>query len=586
MNYYGIQLDLDRESLLTDQARKLTEFYLLPNEEYAQEAFARAALAYSKGDLEFAQRIYDYVSKQWFMFSSPVLSNAPEPGGEGRGLPISCFLSYVPDTVRGIIEHKSEVAFLSVSGGGVGGHWSDVRSVSEKSPGTIPFLKTMDSDILAFHQGTTRRGSYAAYIDVSHPDILEFLESPEPTGGDENRKLLNLFHAVNIPDAFMEKLKDDEDWELRDPSDGLVRSTIKARELWSGILKTRSRTGTPYLNFIDTANKHLPDSQRKLGLRIMGSNLCNEIHLATNEERTAVCCLSSVNLEKWDDWHDGRMVKDIVRFLDNVLDYFIRHAPPELSKAVYSAKRERSIGIGAMGFHGYLQLKKIPWASWQATSENYKMFKKITQDAVESSKELAIELGEAPDMEGTGMRNAHLLAIAPNANSSIICNCSASIEPIKSNAYTHRTRAGTHLIKNKLLIEVLQRYGKDTPEVWKKIIANEGSIQHLEFLSNDEKNVFKTAFEVDQMWVVEHAAKRQEFICQGQSVNIFLPSGTNLKVANKVHFKAWKDKLKGLYYLRTNSGASADKVGTQVERNALKDYEGKEEAEECLSCQG
>ena len=583
MQYHGIQIDLEREFLLTEQAKKLLEFYLLPGEKYSQEAFARAALAYSKGDIKFAQRIYDYVSKQWFMYASPILSNAPAPGGKNRGLPISCFLSYVPDTVKGLIEHKSEVAWLSVSGGGVGGHWSNVRSVSNKSPGTIPFLKTMDSDILAFHQGTTRRGSYAAYIDVSHPDIMEFLESPESTGGDENRKLFNIFHAVNIPDAFMEALKHDAEWQLRDPHDGSVRDTVKARSLWDRILKARSRTGTPYINFIDTANRCLPESQRKLGLRIMGSNLCNEIHLATNEERTAVCCLSSVNLEKWDEWRDTGMVKDLVRFLDNVLDYFIEHAPSELGKAVHSATQERSIGLGAMGFHSYLQSKMLAWEDWRSASENYQMFKKIKADAVESSKELAIERGEAPDMEGTGMRNAHLLAIAPNANSSILCGASASIEPIKSNAYTHRTRAGTHLIKNKMLVEVLKKYEQNTDAVWKDIIANEGSVQHLEFLSDSEKSIFKTAFEINQEQVVEHASKRQPFICQGQSVNLFFPAGEDLGIVNKVHFKAWQEGLKGLYYLRTNAGVTADKVGKKVDREALKDYEFDQT---CVSCEG
>ena len=315
----------------------------------------------------------------------------------------------------------------------------------------------------------------------------------------------------------------------------------------------------------------------------MGSNLCNEIHLATNEERTAVCCLSSVNLEKWDDWRDTRMVKDLVRFLDNVLDYFIEHAPSELEKAVYSATQERSIGLGALGFHSYLQSKMLAWDDWRSASENYQMFKKIKEDAVESSKELAVERGEAPDMKGTGMRNAHLLAIAPNANSSILCGSSASIEPIKSNAYTHRTRAGTHLIKNKMLVEVLEKYGHNNESVWKDIIANEGSVQHLEFLSDSERDIFKTAFEINQEQVVEHATKRQPFICQGQSVNVFFPAGEDLGIVNKVHFKAWQEGLKGLYYLRTNAGVTADKVGKKVDREALKDYEFDQT---CVSCEG
>ena len=586
-----IKIDLSRDELLTEQGYKLMrEFYMRPEENSPQEAFARAAVAYCEGDIDFAQRIYDYVSKQWFMFSSPVLSNAPKEGEKVRGLPISCFLSYVPDTVRGIVQHKSETAFLSVSGGGIGGHWSDVRAVSNKSPGAIPFLKSMDSDILAFHQGTTRRGSYAAYMDISHPDIEEFIQSRLPTGGDDARKCLNSFPAVNVTDDFMELLKyeneEDRQWELRDPHDGSCRDIVDARKLWQTILKTRSRTGVPYINFIDTANRKLPETQRKLGLRVMGSNLCNEIHLPTDEDRTAVCCLSSVNLERYDEWRDTRMVQDLVRLLDNVLEFFIRHAPPELGKAVFSAQRERSIGLGAMGFHGYLQQKGIPWSDWRATSENIKLFKHIKEKAVEESRELARERGEAPDMEGTGMRNAHLIAIAPNANNSVICNCSASIEPIKSNAYTHRTRAGSHLTKNKQLVKVLKKYAKNNQETWNNIIANEGSVQHLDFLTDDEKEVFRTAFELDQAMVVEHAAKRQEFICQGQSVNLFFPSGEDKGFVKDVHILAWKLGLKGLYYYRTNAGVSADKVGTKIKRDALKDFVSDEAEEVCIACEG
>jgi ribonucleoside-diphosphate reductase alpha chain len=585
-----ITIDYSRDELLTEQAHTLMrEYYMLPEEDSPQEAFARAAVAYCEGDMEFAQRIYDYASKQWFMFASPLLSNAPKQGDEVRGLPISCFLSYVPDSVRGIVNHKSESAFLSISGGGIGGHWADIRGVSKKSPGPIPFLKSMDSDILAFHQGTTRRGSYAAYMDISHPDIEEFINLRLPTGGDTDRKCFNLFPAVNVTDNFMELLKYDEpekrQWELRDPKDGSCRDIVDARKLWQGILKARSRTGTPYINFIDTANRYLPENQRKLGLRVMGSNLCNEIHLATDEKRTAVCCLSSVNLERWDEWRDTGMVQDLVRLLDNVLGFFIRHAPPELGKAVFSAQQERSIGLGAMGFHGYLQSRGIPWSDWRATSDNITMFKYIKEQAVEASKQLARERGEAPDMEGTGMRNAHLLAIAPNANSSILCNCSASIEPIKSNAYTHRTRAGSHLIKNKELEKVLKKHAQNNKATWNSIIANEGSVQHLDFLSDAEKEVFRTAFEIDQAMVVEHAAKRQEFICQGQSVNLFFPSGENKGYVKDVHILAWKLGLKGLYYYRTNAGVTADKVGTKVHRNALKDFIADEE-EVCLSCQG
>ena len=585
--YKGIEIDLDRDKDLSDQAMALLkDYYMLDNELYAQQAFARAAVAYCEGDHAFAQRIYDYASKRWFMFASPVLSNAPGDGEDIKGLPISCFLTYVGDNLDSLISHNAEVAWLSVKGGGVGGHWSTVRPVSDKAPGVIPFMKVVDSQMTAYKQGKTRKGSYAAYLDVSHPEIIEFVRFKDPTGGDANRKCFNLFNAVNITDAFMEAVKNGEQWELRCPNSGAIRSTVQARELWQRILEARFRTGSPYLNFIDTAQRGLPDSQRALGLTINGSNLCNEIHLATSEERTAVCCLSSVNLEKWDEWRDTGMVQDLVRLLDNVLKFFIRNAPEELEKAKFSAYMERSIGLGAMGFHGYLQNKGIAWESWQAASENYQMFKKIKEDAVESTHELAKERGEAPDMAGTGRRNAHLLAIAPNANSSIICGCSASIEPIKSNAYTHRTRAGAHLVKNKELEKVLEEHGENTEGTWKTIIANEGSVQHLDFLSDHEKGVFKTAFELDQAWVVEHAAKRQEFICQGQSVNLFFPAGSPKPYVNSVHIKAWKEGLKGLYYLRTNAGVSADKVGASIERNALKDFSSDADGDECISCQG
>ena len=587
VDYLGIKIDLHRDQELTEQAMSLLkDYYMTDSELYAQQAFARAAVAYCEGDYAFAQRIYDYASKCWFMFASPVLSNAPRDGEDIKGLPISCFLTYVGDNLESLIDHNAEVAWLSVKGGGVGGHWSDVRPVSDKAPGVIPFLKVVDSQMTAYKQGKTRKGSYAAYLDVSHPEIIEFVNFKVPTGGDVNRKCLNLFNAVNITDAFMEAVKNGEQWELRCPNSGAIRSTVQARELWQRILEARFRTGSPYLNFIDTAQRGLPDTQRALGLTINGSNLCNEIHLATSEERTAVCCLSSVNLEKWDEWRDTRMVSDLVRLLDNVLKFFIRHAPEELEKAKFSAYMERSIGLGAMGFHGYLQNKGIAWESWQAASENYQIFKKIKEDALESTHELAKERGEAPDMAGTGRRNAHLLAIAPNANSSIICGCSASIEPIKSNAYTHRTRAGAHLVKNKALEEVLDEHGENTEATWKSIIASEGSVQHLEFLSEQDRQVFKTAFELDQAWVVEHAAKRQAFICQGQSVNLFFPAGSPKPYVNSVHIKAWKEGLKGLYYLRTNAGVSADKVGASVERNALKDFSSDEDGDECISCQG
>lgn len=577
--YLGIQIDKKRNEDFSEQALALLSFYCLDGED-PQEALARASVAYCEGDLEFAQRIYDYASKRWFMFASPVLSNAPLPNQDPKGLPISCFLTYIGDNLHSLIEHNTEVSWLSVKGGGVGGHWSDVRAVSDKAPSPIPFLKVVDSQMTAYKQGKTRKGSYAAYMDISHPDIVEFIGIKIPTGGDSNRKCFNLFNAVNITDDFMTAVENDDVWQLRDPYDGAIRDTVKARSLWQRILEARFRTGSPYLNFIDTANRSLNPFQQELGLRVNGSNLCNEIHLVTNEERTAVCCLSSVNLEEYDQWKGTNMVKDLVRLLDNVLSFFIQHAPEELSKAKFSAMRERSIGLGAMGFHGYLQQNGIPWDSLSANWRNEMIFKYIKEQAVMESQQIAREKGEPEDIKGSGMRNAHLIAIAPNANSSIICGCSPSIEPIKANAFTHKTRAGSHLVKNKYLEAELEELGQNTPEVWKSIINHEGSVQHLEFLSVDTKEVYKTAFEIDQGYVIDRAAERQPFVCQGQSVNLFFPSGSPTSYVNSVHLRAYKKGLKGLYYLRTSAGYEADKVGLNVERVALQD------AEECLACHG
>ena len=576
-----IKLDLSRDKLLSEQATQLLkDYYMIKGESSPQEAFARAALAYCDGDYKFAQRIYDYASKQWFMFASPVLSNAPRWGESFKALPISCFLSYVGDTLDDLISHNTEVAWLSVKGGGVGGHWSNVRAVSDKAPGPIPFLKVIDSQMTAYKQGKTRKGSYAAYLDIDHPDIIEFINFKLPTGGDANRKCFNLFNAVNVTNKFMKRLEADEIIELKDPHTGLYRDKIRARELWERVLETRFRTGSPYINFIDTANEAMPDALKKQGLKIHGSNLCNEIHLPTNEDRTAVCCLSSVNLEKYDDWRKTSMVRDLIRFLDNVLQAFIDNAPKEIIKAKKSALRERSLGLGAMGFHGYLQKYNTSFESPIAKSLNKRMFKYIKDEALLETKLLATERGSPGDLFGTNVRNAHLLAVAPNANSSIICGCTASIEPIKSNAYVHRTRAGSHLIKNKYLTTVLDKYDCNNEDTWQSIIINEGSVQHLDFLSDYERDIFKTAFEIDQAWVIEHAGDRQDYICQGQSVNLFFPAGSDKSYVNSVHIKAWKKKLKGLYYLRTSSGNQAEKVSTQVQRNALKD------AEECISCHG
>ena len=582
--YQGIEIDTIKDKLLSEQANKLLkDYYCKKGETSPQMAFARAATAYCYGDLKLAQRIYDYVSNGWFMYASPVLSNAPLKDEKVKSLPISCFLSYVPDTLEGLIDHTSELRWLSVKGGGVGGHWSDVRSVSDVAPGPIPFLHTVDADMTAYRQGKTRKGSYASYIDISHPDIVEFLSIRIPTG-DVGRKCLNLHHAVNVTDKFMKAVKDNKQWELKDPNDDTVRDTISARKLWEKVLETRFRTGEPYVNFIDTANKYLPQELKDKGLKIHGSNLCNEIHLPTNEDRTAVCCLSSLNLELYDEWKDTTIVQDLIRFLDNVLQFFIDHAPDEISRARYSATQERSLGLGAMGLHSLFQRRRISFESQEAKELNEEVFSLIQERAIEETLVLGKEKGEAPDMKGSGRRNAHLLAIAPNANSSMIVSCSPSIEPHKANAYTHRTRAGSHLIKNRYLKDELERIHMNTPEVWTSIITNGGSVQHLDFLDDEVKEVFKTAIEIDQKVIVQLGGDRQKHICQGQSLNLFFPAGASKKYVHEVHFEAWKTECKGLYYLRTETSHRAENVSEKVKLEKLKDY--KQEEDECTACQG
>ena len=585
VSHLGIEIDLSKDNKLTEQARKLLmEYYCREDEQSPQYAYARAAVAYSYGDIGLAQRIYNYVSDNWFMYSSPVLSNAPLPGEATKALPISCFLTYVPDSLEGLISHSSELRWLSVKGGGVGGHWSDVRAVSDKAPGPMPFLHTVDADMTAYRQGKTRKGSYAAYIDIDHPDIIEFINMRVPTG-DINRKCLNLHNAVNITDKFMDAVEKDKDWYLLDPNDHSVRDQIRARKLWETILEIRFRTGEPYLNFIDTANKALPQTLKDKGLELKGSNLCNEIHLPTNDNRTAVCCLSSVNLELFDDWKDTQMINDLIRFLDNVLQFFIDHAPTQIERARYSAKSERSLGLGAMGLHSYFHKHRVAFDSPEAFKLNEKIFKLIKRKSVEETKKLAEERGECPDMSGTGRRNSHMLAIAPNANSSIIANTSPSIEPLKANAYTHRTRAGSHLVKNSYLEEELEKLDKNTQEVWTSIITNGGSVQHLDFLSQEIKDVFKTAIELDQIKIVEQAADRQKYLCQGQSLNVFFPAGASKSYVHKTHFTAWKRGCKGMYYLRTESTQRAENVSTKIARDKLEDY-GNTEDDSCVACEG
>ena len=590
IHHLGITIDKTRDKDLSEQAYKLLkDYYCNDQEDSPQQAYARAAVAYCDGDLQLAQRVYDAVSKGWFMFASPVLSNAPAPGQKAKALPISCFLTYVPDSLEGLIDHSAELRWLSVKGGGVGGHWSSVRAISDKAPGPMPFLHTVDADMTAYRQGKTRKGSYAAYMDVSHPDIIEFLNMRVPTG-DVNRKNLNLHHAVNITDAFMRAVERGEQWDLRDPNDNDVRESMPARTLWQQILEVRYRTGEPYLNFIDTANRALPHTMKAKGLKIHGSNLCNEIHLPTSEDRTAVCCLSSVNLEKYEEWKDSTLIRDLTRFLDNVLQFFIDNAGDEISRARYSATQERSLGLGAMGWHSLLHQKRIPFDSPQARELNREVFSYIKEQAVKESNTMGYERGEAPDMQGTGRRNSHLLAIAPNANSSIIVSTSPSIEPSKANAYTHRTRAGSHLVKNKYLEEELRKVKNNVQDVWSSIITNGGSVQHLDFLSQEVKDVFKTAIEIDQLVLVEQAADRQEYLCQGQSLNLFFPAGADKKELHRSHFAAWKLGTKGLYYLRTETSQRAENVSEKIARDQLKDFETQtieaQSQDECVACQG
>ena len=583
-------INYDRDELLTDFGKTtLKDRYLLPQEDSPQDGFLRAAKAFSDND-EMAERIYSYASKLWFMYSTPVLCNA----GSKRGMPISCFLNYVGDSREGLTGHYTENAWLASVGGGIGGYWGHVRSDGtmtsggSQSSGSIPFLHVVDSEILAFSQGKTRRGSYAAYMDISHPEIIEFIEMRKPSGGDVHRKCLNLHHGVNISNEFMQLIDNcikeptyDDSWNLIDPHTKKVVRTISARELWQKILETRVATGEPYVSFIDTINDALPETQKKLGLEVHHSNLCTEITLPTSDNRTAVCCLSSVNLEKYDEWkNDTLFIPDLIRFLDNVLQYFIDYAPEELFRARFSANNERSLGLGAMGFHAYLQSKGIPFESVLAKSLNLKIFKKIKEQAVEESKRLAIKRGEAPDMEGTGMRNAHLLAIAPNASSSIICGTtSPSVEPYRANAYVQKTMSGSFLVKNKYLEKLLEKKGINNDTTWTSILANRGSVLHIKELSDYEKDTFKTAIEINQQWVIEHAADRQQYICQGQSINVFVPADVNVKELHDIHMLAWKRKLKTLYYCRSEAIKRAELVSKKIERTIIPEAD-------CLSCEG
>lgn len=589
-----VEVDRSRDALLTDFGKTtLEDRYLLAGESY-QDMFARVATAYAD-DADHAQRVYDYISKLWFMPSTPVLSN----GGAGRGLPISCFLNAVPDSLEGIQSVWNENVHLASNGGGIGTYWGGVRSIGEKvkgagqTSGIIPFIRVMDSLTLAISQGSLRRGSAAVYLDIHHPEIEEFLEIRKPSG-DFNRKSLNLHHGISITDEFMEAVRDGAMFGLRSPKTKEVVREVDARSLWQKILEIRLQTGEPYLIFADTVNRAMPQHQRELGLSVRQSNLCSEIMLHTGkdhlgQERTAVCCLSSVNAETFLEWRDHpTFIEDVMRFLDNVLQDFIDRAPPEMANAVYAAKRERSVGLGLMGFHTFLQAQNVPFESALAKSWNMRLFKTLRRQCDAASRTLAAERGACPDAEERGMmeRFSHKLAIAPTASISIICGgTSAGIEPIPANIYSHKTLSGTFAVKNIYLEKVLDQTGHNTPAIWDSILENEGSVQHLDFLSQDDKDVYKTAFEIDQRWVVELAADRTPDICQSQSINIFLPGDVEKWDLHMLHWQAWERGCKSLYYLRSKSVQRAAHAGG--EKLAVVDLSGaaKTDYEECLACQ-
>jgi ribonucleoside-diphosphate reductase alpha chain len=592
----SVKIDLERDKLFDELGTKrLKESYMRETESSPQERFAFVSAAFASNDAH-AQRLYDYSSKHWLSYSTPILSF----GRSKRGLPISCFLPYLDDSAEGLVNTLAEVNWLSMLGGGVG-IGLGIRSADDKSVGIMPHLRTYDASSLAYRQGRTRRGSYAAYLDISHPDILIFLEMRKPTG-DQNMRCLNLHHGINITDDFMHLIEKamldplvDDTWELKDPHSGEVRDKISARELWQRILETRMLTGEPYIHFIDTSNRMMPEFQKKKGLSIKQSNLCSEIILPTDKERTAVCCLSSVNLEYYDEWKDDKLfLRDMAEMLDNVLQHFIDNAPDAISRARFSAIQERSIGVGALGFHAYLQKNNIPFESALATSANNKIFKHIREKLDEANLQLGSERGEAPDARGTGLRFSHLMAIAPNASSSIIMgNTSPSVEPYRANAYRQDTLSGAYLNKNKFLDKIIKEKcdadkSLDYQEIWSSIIANDGSVQHLEFLDEWTKDVYKTGMEIDQRWVVDHAANRQNYIDQAQSINIFFRPDVNVKYLHAVHFQAWKQGLKTLYYCRSEKLAKADKVSKKIEREIIQEIDLKQLVNEdvCIACEG
>ncbi len=601
-NEKGITIKIDRskDSKLTDFGKAtLLDRYLNEDESF-QDLFARVASTYADDNLH-AQRIYNYISNLWFMPSTPVLSNA----GTERGLPISCFLNEASDSLNGIVDLWSENVWLAAKGGGIGSYWGNLRSIGEqvgrvgKTSGIMPFIKVMDSLTLAISQGSLRRGSAACYLPIDHPEIEEFIEMRRPTGGDPNRRALNLHHGVLVTDAFMRAVELDEQWALKSPYDGTIQSKLSARNLWIRLLTARVETGEPYIVFIDTVNRMIPEHHKLAGLTVKTSNLCSEITLPTGidksgRDRTAVCCLSSLNLETYDEWKDDPVIiEDVMKFLDNVLTDFIERAPDSFSDATYAAMRERSVGLGVMGFHSFLQKHSIPIESVMAKVWNNKMFKQIDNEVNAASKKLAAERGACPDAADYGImeRFSNKTAIAPTASISIICGgASPGIEPVAANSYTHKTLSGSFNVRNRYLKELLAKYEKDTDEVWSSITTNQGSVMHLDFLSDHEKDVFKTAFEIDQRWLIDHSADRTPYISQAQSLNVFLPADVHKRDLHQIHFQAWKKGLKSLYYCRSKSIQRAEVINQTV-ANAKKNQPAAtsngEAAnyEECLSCQ-
>jgi ribonucleoside-diphosphate reductase alpha chain len=596
MEYLGVNIDLERDKLFDELGiKRLQESYMREDESSPQQRFAYVSKAFGTNQ-QHAQRLYEYSSKHWLSYSTPILSF----GRSKRGMPISCFLNYIEDTAEGLVDNLSETNWLSMLGGGVGIGFG-IRAADDKSTGVLPHLKIYDASSLAYRQGRTRRGSYAAYLDISHPDIIPFLEMRKPTG-DPNQRCLNLHHGINIPNSFMEIIEKcmlepetDDSWELKDPHSGEIREVVSAKHLWQMVLELRMHTGEPYIHFIDTSNEELPHWLKDKGLKVHQSNLCSEIILPTNEERTAVCCLSSLNLENYDEWKDNPLfLKDVAEMLDNVLNYFIANAPDAIARAKYSAERERSIGIGALGFHAYLQRNGIAFEGVMAKVANNRIFKNIREKLNVANLELGKERGEAPDAVGTGFRFSHLMAIAPNASSSIIMgNTSPSIEPYRANAYRQDTLSGSFLNKNRWLNELIIKLSHDKPtewydDVWSSIIANDGSVQHLDWMSEHDKDVFKTSMEIDQRWVIDLASDRQAYIDQAQSLNLFFRPDAHIKYIHAIHFMAWKKGLKTLYYCRSEKIGKADKVSKRIEREVIKELDMTQIAQgnDCIACEG